>query len=428
MENDKKKLIIVGSSLSKYTGFSYVASSFLKRFHTTGEYDITYCTLNGDTSDSKYFGIWGDKFVEDFKNLRQYDIQVHDEKVFNQFDKVVEYIRPDIVLIVADIWTCESIILSQYRSSFMLVMYTTIEVPVYPEYAMFPTFFDSNLRKPIKNLFKKCDLVIPVTNMGKIALEKIDVIENVCANIYNGLDIDKRFPIRKTKKEAFGDSVSNDDFMFMSVSENSDRKILDRTLYTFKRFLETVKDKKKFKLYLHSNFNELRGGTDLVSLIINNNLRENVLLSSHFLENKFMTTDQLYERYAASDCYLALTGGEGFGYGIAESLMHKVPVVYIDYGGYVEFMKDFGFSAKVQTYLNAKNIDVKWGLVDIEDAVKQMQYVVNNPGRVQEKVEAGFKWACNNLDWNFIFNKLKNTIENKYKNFEKSKILLKQII
>jgi glycosyltransferase involved in cell wall biosynthesis len=424
----KIKIMIAGSSLSLFSGFSYVSSSFLRRFYKTDNYEVSYCTISGATSEPQYFKIWGEDFANDFKDLQCFDSQAHDEKIFNQFDKVVENIKPNIVLIVSDIWLCEAIIMSQYRNSFMLVMYTTIETPFYPEYAMFPTFSDNTLRKSLKNLFNRCDVIIPVTQMGKNALYKMGVFNNVSDNIYNGLDINKRAINNKTKKEVFGDAVSNDNFIFMCVSENSDRKILDRTIYTFKTFLDTVDNKSNYKLYLHSNFTEIKGGTDIVSLIINLGLQENILLPRNFLDNQFMSTEQLYERYAASDCYLALTGGEGFGYGVAESLMHQVPVVYIDYGGYSEFMKDFGFPAKIQTFINAKNIDVKWGLVDIDDAVKQMQYVVNNKETVKKMTEEGFKWVEKNLDWNVIFSKMLRIVEDSYKKFDIPKVLLKQIM
>lgn len=428
MNKNKTKILIVGNSLSSFSGFSKVSSSFLERFHDTGDYDVSYCTICGATSDSQFFEIWGKEFAEEFKNLECYDSQSHDEKVFDQFDKIIEHVRPQIVFIVSDIWLCESIIMSSYRNSFMLVMYTTIETPEYPEYAMFPSLYDNKLRKSLKNLYERCDLVIPVTQMGKKALEKMKVIDNVSDNVYNGLDIEKRDVSKKTKKEVFGDSISEDTFMFMCVSENSDRKILDRTIYTFKTFLDTVEDKNKYKLYLHSNFNEIKGGTDLVSLIINSDLKESILLPRNFIDNQFMPTEQLYERYAASDCCLALTGGEGMGYAVIESLMHEVPVVYIDYGGYAEFMDKFGFPAKIQTFINAKNIDVRWGLVDIEDAVKQIQFVIANKEIVKEKTEKGFKWAKENLDWDVVFSKLLKIIEEKYKEFDAPKVLLKQIM
>jgi glycosyltransferase involved in cell wall biosynthesis len=427
-QKTKVKILIAGSSLSAFTGLSYVSSSFLKRFAKIGNYEVFYCTITGPTSNAQFFKIWGDDFAEEFKDLQCYDSQSHDEKVFNQFDSVIEYIRPNIVLIVSDIWNCEAIIMSPYRNSFMLVMYTTIEVPTYPEYAMFPTFFDNTLRKSLKNLYNRCDLIIPVTKMGKDALGKLGITNNVSENVYNGLDIEKRCVVKGNKKQVFGDAVNNDDFMFMCVSENSDRKILDRTLLSFKKFLDSVENKSKFKLYLHSNFSEVKGGTDIVSLIINNDLQDNVLLAKNFLDNEFMFTNKLYERYATADCYLALTGGEGFGYGLAESLMHELPVVYINYGGYAEFIKDFGFPVEVQTYINAKNIDVKWGLADIDDAVKQMQYVVNNVGEAKAKSQKGFTWAFNNLSWDIIFPKMLKIVEDTYANIEMPKVFLKQIM
>ena len=92
-------------------------------------------------------------------------------------------------------------------------------------------------------------------------------------------------------------------------------------------------------------------------------------------------------------------------------------------------MKDFGFLVKVQTYINAKNIDVKWALADIDDAVEKMQFVVENKNIALEKAENGYKWAKENFDWDdVIFPKMLSIVEEKFKDFERPKILLKQII
>lgn len=430
-QTKKKRLLICGNSLSTYTGFSYVAKSILSRFYYTGNYEVQYATLAGPNSSPKFFGIWGDKFSGDFQGLPTHDIQVHDQNTYKQFDKVIEDYRPDLVIVINDVWMMESIILSSYRYTFNLFLYITIETPFYPEWALFPTLFDQTGRKSLKNLYQRADLVIPVTKMGKQALHNMGVVDNVSDNVYNGLDFDKRYITRLSKQQAYGNVVSNSDFVFFCVSDNSDRKILDKTIYSFKTFLDKIpeNEKLKYKFYLHTNFLEIKGGTDIISLIENLKLHQNVLLPRNFVDQQFISTEQLYSRYATADCYLALTGGEGFGYGVAESLMHKLPVVYIDYGGYTEFMQDFGYPVKVQTYINAKNIDVKWALADIDDAANQMLYVVNNYSEAKQKAELGFKWAQNNLDWDtIIFPKMLKIIEDKMENSYKPKVLMKQII
>jgi glycosyltransferase involved in cell wall biosynthesis len=425
--SQKKKILFVGNSLSTFTGLSYVASSFLKRFYDTGNYNIAYCTISGPTSEPQNFIIFGEEFQKTFQNLKCYDSQHQDETVHKQFDIIIQQEKPDIVIAIADIWVLEDVIMSPYRNSFQLFLYATIETPFYPEYAMFPSYFDGNLRKSIKNLFNRCDWVIPVTEMGKKALENLGITK-VTDNVYNGIDFDKRKIQGSDKLSAFGQAFA-DSFIFMCVAENSDRKILDRTLTIFKTFLDKVENKQKYKLYLHVNPYDIRGGTDLISFIVNNGLKDNVAMPQSYIDGSFVLSSSLYLKYANADCYLAFSGGEGFGLPVAESLMHKLPVVYIDYGGYAEFMSDIGYSVKPQTYINAKNIDVKWALADVDEAVRQMEFVVKNNAIVKSRSEKGYEWAKENLDWNsVIFPKMLNIIEEKNKDFNKTKLLLKQII
>lgn len=424
----KTKILFVGNSLSMFTGLSYVAASMMKRFFDTGNYEIFHGVLAGPENQPQHFQVFGQDFVEKFQGLRSFNIQYQIEQTFNQFDRVIEQIRPDIVFCICDIWILEAIIYSVYRNSFLLFVYATIETPFYPEFAMFPTLFNNNVRKSLKDLFMRVDVLIPVTNMGKHAILNMGVNHNLTQNVYNGIDFDKRCTQSLKKQEIFGGTVKNDDFLFMHVSENSDRKILDRLIETFRVFLERVEDKSKYKLYLHTNFAEVKGGTDLISLILNSKLQDNILLPQVFLTDEFMTSEQLYMRYKTADCYISLTGGEGMGLGICEAMMHGLPVIYQDYGAPSEYMKGIGFPVKPQTFINAKNVDIKWALSDIENAVEQMLFVIENPVIAKEIASDAVEFAKNNLDWSVIFPKIQSIVEEKLSIYDKSPVLLRQIV
>jgi glycosyltransferase involved in cell wall biosynthesis len=428
MNQQKTKLLIVGPSLSFFTGFGYIASSIMKRFQQTGNYEIAYYVISGPENNPQMFSVYGDDFALMFKDLYSWNGQIQLQETYNNFNGAIEQFRPDIVFTVTDIWNLESVICTPFRSSFLLIVYATIETNFYPEYAMFPSLYNSTIRKSIKELFQRCDVIIPVTEMGRQALANMGVTQNVTKNIYNGIDFNKRFSKKLTKKDVYGNFLNEDDFLFISVSENSDRKLLDRTIYAFKLFLSKVQNPEKYKLYLHTNFADIKGGTDIVSMITDNQLERNVLLPSNFINNQFMPTEVLYSRYSVADCYLSLTGGEGMGLGTLEAAIHKVPIIYHDYGAPSEFLKDKAYSVKTQTFINAKNIDVKWGLVDLDDTVEKMLYVVNNKEEVLKFAEKAFDFVRDNIDWSIIFPKMLSVTENINKLFNKSKVLLKQIM
>lgn len=432
-QSKKTKVLFVSTSLCSFSGFSNIATNLMLRMKKTGRYDISYYSLSGpiiDNINAKLnLEIFGKTFAEEFNDLEYHNGQLQFEETFNNFDIIIEKSRPAIVICIADIWLIESVIFSCYRTSFFLVSYITIETPKYPQFIMSPTMFDGTLRKSLKNLFRRCDLVIPVSEMGKNALNNMGIVKNVSENVYNGIDIIKHSTTKKTKQEVFSEKViNNDDFLFMTMSENTDRKLLDRTVIIFYEFLKQVENKEKYKLYLHTNFQDSKGGTDLISLTIDLGLNSSIIWAQSFRDGKFMTTEELYDRYKVSDCYLSFTGGEGMGLGCCEAMMHKVPVIYHDYGAPSEYMKNIGLPVKTQTYSYAQNIAVKWGLADIDEAVKQMKFIVENEEYRNKIANEGFLFAQKNLDWNIVFPKFLKIVEDNYSNFNKSNILLKQIM
>jgi glycosyltransferase involved in cell wall biosynthesis len=429
----KTKVLFVSTSLLSFSGFSNIATNLMLRMKRTGNYDISYYSLSGqivDNVDMKLnLEIFGKEFANEFKDLEYHNGQLQFEETFNNFDSAVEKVRPDIVICISDIWLIESVIFSCYKNSFFLILYFTCEVPHYPKYAMSPTMYDSTLRKSLKNLFRRCDLIIPVSNMGKNALKEMGIVDNVSENVYNGIDINRHSVTKKTKQEVFSKQViNNDDFLFMSVSENTDRKLLDRTIMIFHKFLQEIENPEKYRLYLHTNFQDSKGGTDLVSLILDLGIKDRIILSASFRDGKFMATEDLYDRYKVSDCYLSFTGGEGMGLGCCEAMMHKVPVIYHNYGAPSEYVKDIGLPVKTQTYIYAKNIAVKFGLADIDEAVEKMKYIVQNENIRQQMSDNGFLFAQKNLDWNVVFPKFLKIVEDNYSKFKKSNVLLKQIM
>ena len=50
--------------------------------------------------------------MEKFKELKCYDCQVQSKETFNNFDRVIEEVRPELVFAISDVWLLESVILS----------------------------------------------------------------------------------------------------------------------------------------------------------------------------------------------------------------------------------------------------------------------------------------------------------------------------
>ncbi len=435
--NKKTKILFAGDSLSDFSGLAYVASSIMLNFikATTNEghpkYEVAYATLCGGDSEKKNFHIHGKEFEHYASKIPIYNCQATSENSGNKFNLAVSEFKPDIVFSNVDPWYIDPVIACSHRDFFYYINYTTIETPYYPDNVMFPTNVLPHIRKSMKDLLSNVDMLLPVTSVGTKALINMGLKNVSKQHVYNGLDFDRRCKqdiVPKT--EVFGSKVNDDDFIFMTLGTNSERKKLDVVLEAFSKFLKKMNWNKKYKLYIHTDLDSRIGGTDLVTQIMSLGINEHVFAPRSFKEKKLMPKDDLYKRYKASDCYIGLPAGEGFGYGFAEALMHKKPVIYLDYGGPSDYLKDIGLPVKVKELYYARNVCMKWALADQDDAVKQMCRIASDEKLREKLSKAGFDKA-KELYWGNIFQQLEQVVMSGYSNFKKSELFdfnLKKIV
>ncbi len=427
---EKKKILFCGVSLTKFSGLGYVVSNFMKRFQSDN-FEVCYATIQGNDTNIEGFLEWNPDFKDNVKEIDFYNCQLSEKEKTYKFDDIINVFKPDVVISFLDPWLLDQIVKSAYRDTFFWLCYLTIETPKYPDYIMYPTSYFNVPRKSISGILRDADLVVPVTQMGKKALTDLKV-PTYKDNIYNGLDFSKLPKKKYTKKEVFGEVVNDSDFIFMSMGKNMERKKLDMVVKAFDKFLDKVNRDIKYKLYLHTDIDHIGGGgTDLYQLVINLNLQPHILLPSSFKNNKVMSTEKLYIRYSVCDCYVCLSSGEGFNYGAGESMINKVPIVYIDYGGHSEYLKDIGLPVDVKTTYSAANAQMEWALADIDHCARQMARVVSDVKWRERAKEKGFEFASENFGWDFVYDKLKKALTDHLEGFEKPKIFnfsLKRIV
>jgi len=424
----KKRILFCGNSLVNFTGLGYVAINFLKQCYNTKKYELGYNCVAGNDTVPEDFLKFGKEFEELSKNVVIYNCQTDDPQKTMMFDdEVVHDFNPDVVITFLDPWQMEQIIYSAYKANFHLISYLTVETPDFPDNMTYPTAYNPNFRKSMRNFMKRVDTIIPVTKMGKEALEKAG-LTNVVDNIYNGLDFKRRCRIDTRKQEIFGSPLVNDDtFIFMTMGKNNERKKIDVTVRAFAEFLKQVDKPENYKLYVHSNVNEMCGGTDIMSLTLDLGIGDNFIGQQVIKGMPPMSLQDLYRRYSAIDCYIALPSGEGFCYGFAEAMMHKKPCIYIDYGGHAEYLEDIGLPVKVKEWFYARNIPMKWALADIDDAVQQMLRVAKDEEWRKWAGQQGFLQA-QKFEWGIIGKQFVEAIEESASTFIKSSFNLKRIL
>ena len=313
--NKKIRIAIASYTLNSTQGLSYVAQALLSRFMKRDDFECAFVSVAGENTTEQGLGVWGKDFLPILGKLTIANCQLLSKENVVNFDPFIKEWQPDILISVCDPWMQDQYSYSPYRSSYYWCLYQHIETPEYPEWVMMPTSIVPNVRKSIKNIMQSSDLIIPVTEMGKNTLLKFGY-KHVTTPIYNGLDIDKIITKDVLKQYAFGTTVKEEDFIFMTLGVNNERKKLDRTLEAFAKFLNKKgKYRDRYKLYLHAPLDMQQGGTDLKEAIVKLNIGSNVLTISDYQKDVGISKSSLYSKYKACDCFILLTGGEGFGYG-----------------------------------------------------------------------------------------------------------------
>jgi len=422
----KKKIVICSDSIQKITGLGKTALRIAKGFYDSG-YDVVYFVLTGQDTDIKCKDIYDSVYADLFNHMPIYNCQLMDANKYKSFDDYILTEKPDIVYSLIDPWNLDQIELSSFRDTFYWVAHCLFETPEYPEHAMVTSYLKHDSpRKSIFDPLRKADLVIPVTKMGEGTLDLRDVKHT--DHIYLGIDCHKACKESLTKQQVFGSNVSDDDFIFMTVGRNSERKKLDKILEAFAIFLSNKKeegDERVYRLYMHTDFNEAVGGTDLISLASSLNIINNVMFPVHFIKNEIMLDKDLYKRYSVCDAYIELSAGEGFCYGTLEALLHNKSVVYLNYGGHAEYCNAFGYAVSVSEYYSARNVNVRWALPKMNDAVRGMNIISNTsyaPIKSSDFVKETFDWDS------VIIPKLLKTIEDNFVQKRKMSFNLKKVM
>jgi glycosyltransferase involved in cell wall biosynthesis len=394
--------MFAGDSLSHPSGLAYVAKSIMSRFADNG-HKISYMTLNGVDTTPDGLAVQGEDFHKQFKEMPIYNCQSGKDR-YDEVEKAIHTARPNVVFTIHDPWVIDPLAYNSLRESYMLTNYVTVEIPEYPERVLQANPLKPKARKSIADVMQTADVVIPVTGMGKKALEKMDV--ECVPHIYNGLDTDLRCTKDLTAQKVFGDAVSPGDFIFMTMGLNSARKSIDKVLEAFHAFLEKMKFQKKYKMYLHTDVHAASGGTDLREMVKCLGMDNHVLIAANMRASVGLDKEELYRRYKACDCYVGMPAGEGFGYGFAEAMMHGLPLVYINYGGHTDYCKPAGLPADVLAYTNARNAYMKWAVADPQSAAKSMARIVSDTKLRERLGKEGERIALEELSWDVIFPKI----------------------
>lgn len=418
---NQKRIMFVSDNFKFYTGFSYVMISLLKRFSTTMETkNLCYVSMTNGKPEVTDLDKFEKGLAKKLHGLKIYDSNIEKEELLTNFNLAVNQFKPHIVITLNDPWRLPIVANSPFRDSFMWIALTSIEVPEYPRTMITPSLITNQPRLNIHWILDQADLLIPCSKMGETMLKSWYNPEKVSESIYLGLDLKLTEGVETTKAKAFSEIISEDAFIFYSMGTNSPRKQMDKVIDAFVEFKRTIGNPDKYYLCMHTGSNMILNGADIAEQIYKYNLQDSIYVSC---TDSLVPADRkkLYEEYSASDCYIGFPGGEGFGYGFAEAIAFRKPVIYMNYGGHAEYCNGCGISVDIKEKYRVRNSNMEWALPDIKSAAAAMRKIVSDKRLYTKYVDETDKRRLE-FDWSTIYPKIRNKIAERYNRNERTNL------
>ncbi len=149
-------------------------------------------------------------------------------------------------------------------------------------------------------------------------------------------------------------------------------------------------------LWLHTTSNEDLGWS-LPQLHRTYDLREGVdiVYTPGISSTRVVATDKMPQLYRLWDALLYLSGGEGFGLPVWEAISCGIPVVYSDYSGHAELLRQSGCGLSVSGILQPEHRSGILRMVAHADrAVDQVLKLYRTPALRCDMGRAGAEWVA----------------------------------
>lgn len=430
------KILFCSDSLNHVTGMGHVILNIINGLNKEyKDLEIVYCTFTGHPTNREDYIYHGVEYKSLFDKMDFEYISPMDANKQDIFDKVISYHKPDLVFSFVDAWLLEPIAYSDYRENYKWITYLTFEVNDYPIWCYFPCFKYKQARINIKELLSRADINIPVAKIGENNLKNFDV--KYCDNVYHGLDVEILNSIENKdklkKSDVFGEAVKDNDFLFMTLGKNTERKRIDFVIDAFHKFLMAKEEKERefYKLYIHSNINETYdSGTDLLTMITSLGITKNIVVPDCYRKNEELSKVELYKRYLVSDCYVSLSVGEGFGLGAIDALLCGKPLIYSRDTVVEEIGKRCGLPVNTIESVPARNnfINFKYPSIRLASTMMQsMEDIIKDNSGIYKDFIKRCNESTKDLTWKNCVNKIKVQIDDVMKNSKKVKYFLRKV-
>jgi glycosyltransferase involved in cell wall biosynthesis len=462
MNEEKKKpiyMLVWGDTPDCATGFSTVIKNVFTPLANSGKYEIDIIGINdrgGWKDPNKYpFRIYPAKnplsTAEDFHGR---------PRLIAALAGKDPEIKPpwDIVFCLNDPFILEETlpVFNQSTADVMATIQETYKKKVNPK-AWFKTVaywpIDSVIKGNwVQHAINKFDETIAYTNYGIKEIEfgdrtlnenKTNVTSRMKV-IYHGYNPDQFKPLdEKTKsgfrKQYFENRLTDDTFIVTVIARNQMRKDIPRAMAIFKEFQKRRPDS---FLYIHAQESDVWGSLKGYASNWHLELGKDWGYPASFSANTGFPVEAVNLLYNVSNCVLSTTLGEGFGFYNFEGMATKTVVVAPNNTCHPEL---HGYDAKEdisdmdKLWEKVRGVPIKcastsseWAtfgvqdlerprpLVNVDDAVKKLVWVYDNPDKVKAITDRAYDWV-KQYEWSNIVKQWDDVFTNLHTQLEKER-------
>ena len=427
------------------TGFGTVARNVLKHINDTGKYDITVIGINynGDYYDQtkfpyKIYPAMPPGYSDMYGRGKTFQVlQGKDKSIHPPFD-ILFTIQDHFILAGTDN-IANGFNLSKMIKQLQLAIleHDNVDIKHLFNWIGYYPVDGELIPHWVQQGIGMTDYPVAYTVYGAKEMLRYDTKElglrdrlNIISHGVN-TEIFKPLPedeVKKFRKEYFGGHVKDDTFLIVNINRNQPRKDIARTI---KIFAEYKKINPKAFLYLHMKQGD--SGGELWTIAKRFGLEEGVDMATPDMKFGAMygfPIEKVNQLYNAADVLLTTSLGEGWGFINTESMAVKKPIIAAWNTAIPEIFgeeeierKDVGIEYIENNLDKLRGIPLACGeglndwlcygytdnsvirpVASVEDGVRKLDWVFNNPDKVNKIVENGYKYI-QTITWDKVCDK-----------------------
>lgn len=450
-----KRILFMSDCYALKTGYACVARAISSYLHSTGKYNLAYCSWFFNHGKRDEFGpppfiefttakmhdnccgrqkviekYYPDGKVEYYRNensiamiplpndrpfCKSDNVMQHDRYAYESLPAIIQHFKPDIVWTLGDIWMQYFVQYMPHRKSFKWVCYNAIDSAPSPHITIQG---DQVINWPmtLKNpdeLMMFCKFGLDTINATSVKYGYGKIANKY---IWHGCDLSTYKPLsdqerKDYKKKVFG--FGDDVFLVGFFSRNQPRKALHKVFEAVRRF----KDKgyetgKKLKVYFHTPIRDI--GWNCENLVSWYDLQDTVILNKDLQIGGGVSEPALNKLYNICDITTLPSRGEGWSLMTSESICAGVPSLVSDYSAHADWGRNHGIELiKIQA-LDAEPItNQERAIVDVEDYADKIKILYDNKnGRLDElrkqclDFRSDLSWTKITRQWEDLFDSI----------------------